>query len=607
MTKTSGNSRSVSLTSAVLGWVLVAGAVGCGDDVNGPAPSGITAQNHPGFPIGAGATHAIGRDLGDSVIGCESCHTTSAGSFTQFSCIDCHAHAQDVTDRLHLAEPQYAFASASCYSCHASGAKVAFDHAGITDNCAMCHDPDKPYAALPPASAGHTATSGLDCSSCHGASQAGGWTSWAGGQFHKPGSTAPGKCLPCHEGEAPTSTTGWRSTTYAASPFDYGTNSLGISHGGDQDCATCHTSPGTGAWGQDPNWVGGHFSHGTFTLAETSCGPCHLSQRPDLQPGATAATAAALVGFDHAPYAALDCIGCHAATVAAETYVDYLNPATSALPGGDWKGGQSYPGATPTGFPGEHIELQATTLAVDAASGLVTGATTAWQDVRDFMIHTSIAIPPEMRPGPAEAPDYGKCWHCHLNKDGVVTGFPMGKFHPALAQYAATPDGPVTPLPQPTQGCVECHAATQPTGIVKSSTLQPMNHGIAFAAPITVAGATATRVKDLDCSICHHDPTGVFRGGEFHPNVPTAALADCVTCHYVTMADGPTADVQVSATDRMKHTSAEVTIQSCPTCHPAAVANAATSPVAAASWQPGQYHSSLSVAPTTCADCHVGG
>jgi hypothetical protein len=425
------------------------------------------------------------------------------------------------------------------------------------------------------------------------------------GRFHTPGGTSPATCLTCHAVDAPTSTAGWRSTTYTTSPFDYGTNSLGIPHGGGQDCSICHTGPGTGAWGDQPNWVGGQFAHVSVSLAKTTCIACHASQRPDLQPGATAATAAAQLGFDHAPYATVDCIGCHFATVAADTYVNYLNPGTLTLPGGDWKGGQSYPGSTPVGFPGEHIELQTTTLNRSSVNDLVIGATVAWEDVRDYMVHTSTAIPAEVRPGPPDAPDYGTCWHCHYSKNGQVTMYPMGKFHYSLAQYAVAPDGPITPLPQPAQGCKDCHAATQDTGIVATSILQPMQHGIEFAVPTTVAGVSAKGVKDLDCSTCHSDPLGVFSGGVFHTSIAAATLQDCVSCHYVTMADEPTSDVQNGTAYLMRHTSAQMPFQTCTACHLSALANATTPDIAADSWKPGQYHAVLSMQPTACNDCHT--
>jgi hypothetical protein len=427
----------------------------------------------------------------------------------------------------------------------------------------------------------------------------------AAGGFHTLGSPTPATCLPCHAGDAPTGAAGWISQTYTRSPFDYGTNSLGFRHGAAQDCAFCHAGPGTGAWGMQPNWVGGHFAHETSPLVGATCIACHVSQRPDLQPGETPATAAAKIAFDHAPVAALDCIGCHWATVAAETYVNYLNPATGTLPGGDWKGGQSYPGSTPVGFPGEHIELVATTLTLSEANDMVTGVTVAYEDLPDIMIHTAASVPPELRPGPTGAPDYGKCWHCHFHKNGVVTMFPMGKYHGPIEQYSVTPDAPVTPLPQPTSGCRECHAVTEPVGIVATSSLRPMKHGAEFASPATVAGVPVTGVKDLECSTCHDDPTGVFRNAAFHSNTSTARPKDCLGCHYLTMADGPTADVQSGTTYRMRHASPQVTFQTCTTCHPSALASATNPTPAAEDWKPGYYHAVLPAQPAACNDCHL--
>jgi hypothetical protein len=367
----------------------------------------------------------------------------------------------------------------------------------------------------------------------------------------------------------------------------------------------CHAGPGTGTWGDNPNWMGGYFLHGTFSLSDETCIACHSSQRPDVQPGATAQSAAAQIGFDHVPSATLDCIACHEATVAAGTYASYFNPLTSTLPGGDWKGGQSYPGPVLVGFPGERIELWTTTLNRSGPGNMVASTTAGWQELPDKMVHTSATVPAELWPGPADAPDYGRCWHCHANSNGVVKMFRMGKFHLALDHYAVTPEAPITPLPQPTRGCKECHAATQPSGIVSRSSLRPMDHAIDFAVPAFLNGVGAGGVKDLECSTCHLEPGSVFAGGTFHARIATARLQDCVGCHYVTMADDSVADVQRGTTYRMRHTSAQVTLQTCTTCHPSALANADSPTVAAESWKPGLYHVALSVQPTACMDCHA--
>src|SRR6478736_5352176 len=37
----------------------------------------------------------------------------------------------------------------SCYSCHPTGARQAFDHMGVTSGCVSCHDDGTLFAAMP--------------------------------------------------------------------------------------------------------------------------------------------------------------------------------------------------------------------------------------------------------------------------------------------------------------------------------------------------------------------------------------------------------------------------------------------------------------------------
>ena len=87
-------------------------------------------------------------------------------------------------------------------------------------------------------------------------------------------------------------------------------------------------------------------------------------------------------------------------------------------------------------------------------------------------------MPSVISPGPAGSPDKTNCWHCHTSSNGTVTSFAGGKFHAALTSYSATPGGAVTPLPQPTTHCADCHAHMRPAGIVErgGSNLLPMDH-----------------------------------------------------------------------------------------------------------------------------------
>src|SRR5207237_280374 len=158
--------------------------------------------------------------------------------------------------------------------------------------------------------------------------------------LHLASSSTPSSCLPCHQGERPTSTAGCGSSTWRTSPFDFATHGAGL------DCATCHAGPGTGAWGTTQNWVGGNFAHSASSLAASTCIACHSTQRP--VPALLTSANAALppgVQFDHST-ATGDCIACHVtgSSLAARTCVAchttqrpepaLLTSANAALPAG---------------------------------------------------------------------------------------------------------------------------------------------------------------------------------------------------------------------------------------------------------------------------------
>ena len=102
-----------------------------------------------------------------AAVTCDSCHPASNDSFLQFTCVSCHDHEQSVTDRLHASQTRYSYDSNSCLACHPTGSKVPFDHAGVTQNCAQCHDVGQLFAALPVNGFTHPSMGGSDCSSCH--------------------------------------------------------------------------------------------------------------------------------------------------------------------------------------------------------------------------------------------------------------------------------------------------------------------------------------------------------------------------------------------------------------------------------------------------------
>ena len=526
--------------------------------------------------------------------------------------------------------------TADCGSCHVSpttslqatwatgtaGAPLARYHASLTaagipqpGSCVDCHANSRPATILTSGSAtltvagltfDHTTPNATgDCASCHTS-----MTAWSGGRMHLAHGANPTSCLPCHEGERPTGSTGWTSPGYANSPFDYGTNPDGTTHGDGQDCATCHAGPGTaGAWGGLQTWTGGRFTHGQATVSGGTCIACHASQRPDLVLGGGApAAAAALNGFDHATDATGDCIGCHQATVIANTYVKYYDTATGTLPGGDWKGGAAYPGNTLVSASNQFVNVTAISLVRSAPGALVTGMTSSRVTLYNSMLHASTAVPAEVSPGSNATGDPTKCWHCHTHDaTGKVTAYADGQFHSALDGYTAIVGGATTPLAQPTSQCTDCHSQMRPAGIVEltASDLQPMDHGALFTATVSIGGQPASGVADLDCSACHKKAGVAWSDGTFHASIGSAVPADCVACHYPLMADGPRSNLTKGTTYAMAHASRQLASQACATCHTTALDGSTAKPYLSTAWKTGAYHASLPSQPTACLDCHA--
>jgi hypothetical protein len=521
--------------------------------------------------------------------------------------------------------------TADCGTCHVSpttalqatwatgtaGTSPARFHASLTAaslpqpaSCVDCHANSRPAGSVAVTSGGvatgasfdHSGATG-DCATCHGGST----TVWSGARFHVVGSTTPATCLPCHAGQRPTSTSGWASLTYTTSPFDYGDNSNGVHHGDGQDCVVCHAGPGTnGTWGVTQTFTGGHFAHGSTTVAAGTCITCHTTQRPDIAMG-SATLAAAAVGFDHSLLGAGDCIGCHQATVTRvpASYVNYYSPSAGNLPGGDWRGGSGYPGGTLVSAVNQFITITEIALQRTTPGGLVTGMTSIQDTLYNAMLHTSPQVPAAISAGTSNAGDPTKCAYCHATSPAGVLSFPIGQFHSALTAF---PVGLGGPLAQPT-ACLDCHAQMRPPGVVElgGSDLQPMDHAALFTAPTSIGGHVVSGVNQLDCATCHHSPGVSWSGGNFHASIGSAIPADCAVCHYPLMADGAKANLTSGTNYAMAHGSTQLTFQNCGTCHTSALTAATAPTLASTTWNPGSFHGSLpaSSQPTACIDCHM--
>jgi hypothetical protein len=148
-------------------------ALGCGAPEE--QSSGVTASNHPFFPISGGDMHEVGltRLAEDGPFTCESCHPATLQTFEAFTCLGCHGHTPTVANTIHSAvgpnDAGVAFAleSGACLSCHPAADKMPFHHTNITDSCAKCHDEGRGFAALPVKGLTHPPMNSADCSACH--------------------------------------------------------------------------------------------------------------------------------------------------------------------------------------------------------------------------------------------------------------------------------------------------------------------------------------------------------------------------------------------------------------------------------------------------------
>jgi hypothetical protein len=178
--------------------------------------SAISRTDHAKFfPIDVGTAHAAAQ--------CSDCHT-SATDRTQFTCINCHDHADAVTTPNHAAVTGYQYASAACYRCHADG-RAVFDHSmlPVPPNCIGCHQAALAMAVTTPASMHVANRFPTTCESCHTS-----FTAWGPGtamQHQAVGGTAA-KCETCHLADFNAATT----------PFNHAAQKVAASA-----CNTCHT------------------------------------------------------------------------------------------------------------------------------------------------------------------------------------------------------------------------------------------------------------------------------------------------------------------------------------------------------------------------------
>jgi len=237
-----------------------------------------------------GSGGAIGKHTGHVVTNedCSACHVPGTFATAVFNhtgivdnCASCHDGIA-ATGKDAKTNPAHIPTSQDCSVCHipTAFADARFDHQGIVDNCASCHNGTTARGKMPPPD--HVPTNG-DCSNCHQT------TGFIPATFDHAGIVD--NCRSCHDGAFATGKSGSHIPT-------------------SQDCGICHTTR------LPLSFTGAVFDH---TGIVNNCVSCH--------DGVTAIGKAAKTNPAHLA-TDLDCNSCH--TTATFTGGTWVHDASTA-------------------------------------------------------------------------------------------------------------------------------------------------------------------------------------------------------------------------------------------------------------------------------------
>jgi hypothetical protein len=274
---------------------------------------------HPATTADCGACHAIGNNFTDGTFD----HTGIVNN-----CSSCHGDNPTSTPVGPMKHTGHLPTTQDCSICHVPGTftTAVFDHTGIVNDCASCHNGTNATGLTPT----HLDTQGRDCSVCHNT------TAFAGARYDHTGIT--NGCATCHDGATASGKTPppnhvptngdcsdcHQTTGFVPATFDH----VGIV----DNCSSCHdagfaTPKSTGhvATAQDCSvchntrtFVGAVFDHTGIT---NGCENCH--------DGNTAIGKDAKTNPAHL-VTGLDCNACHTtATFVGGTWVHDASTANT--------------------------------------------------------------------------------------------------------------------------------------------------------------------------------------------------------------------------------------------------------------------------------------
>ena len=286
---------------------------GKGSNVAAGALGKAQATNpHPATTADCGSCHAIGNNFQDGTFD----HTGIVNN-----CASCHGDNPTSAPVGPGKNGGHVVTNQDCSVCHVTGtfANATFNHTGIVNNCASCHDGSGAVGTIK--NSGHLPTT-QDCSVCHNT------TAFAGARFDHTGIV--NGCATCHDGATARGKTPppnhvptngdcsdcHQTTGFAPATFDH----VGIV----DNCASCHdtgfakgkssshlpTNKDCGLCHNTRTFVGAVFDH---TGIVNNCESCHN--------GSTAIGKDAKTNPAHL-VTGLDCNSCHTtATFAGGTWV----------------------------------------------------------------------------------------------------------------------------------------------------------------------------------------------------------------------------------------------------------------------------------------------
>jgi hypothetical protein len=413
---------------------------------------------------------------------CVLCHTT--GTFASgvydhagvvSNCVSCHNNLND-PNLSGTGKPLYHLPTIQdCVICHTTIEFIPtiFDHVGITNNCASCHDGAHDATGAIGLSPNHVPTT-EDCFVCHTTD------SFVGAVFNHVG-IDPNDCASCHDtgiatpkkvNHIPTmddcsvchdSTASFMSTTFLGTVHQNITNGCEGCHTSyffparpelvkavdhiptGQDCDVCHTVAG--------------FTPTTMLAHEGISGNCVSCHNGNFTGVGTIGARAKTPSPPH-PVTSADCALCHNTTDFGDAFVDHNDPAVLAV-----RCDSCHDGFTAKG--------------------------------KDF--------------NPPHVPTIEDCDVCH------VAG---GTFTPAVFDHTGIVDN-----------CASCHDGTAATGSPNDQIHQNATGDCSVCHNTTVfAGANFDHQGIVNnCASCHDGATAT---GKHNNHVPTNG--DCVDCHQTT-------------------------------------------------------------------------